>query len=362
MLNKLKTTTALVGALSIAATASYAETKITGDIEQTYISHSQDKADRAHLGNGGFGHETNITLTGSKTLTSGVKADYGYSLEQNGRAGAVSDTKYLTLSSGNFFVAVGEDFGDNLQSSVLPFVSDNFETIGGSSGAGLNFDSHGSAVNHVAGSSSATAGSNLNVHEYAHIATGFKYDGGQFTLRYAPSLSAGADDSTISSSLDSAGASTNGTNLSSASAIEYLVSGKVQGIGYRLGRMEADKADAANAGTEPKYTVYGLSYGMSGFTAGVERRKTDNGSTAATAEKTATQYGIAYATKDFSAGIYLLKNEQSATSTEEEARMIQVGYNFGGLGIDVSYMQIEDGNFVSGQDADVWQIRTVQKF
>ena len=52
MLNKLKTTTALVGALSIAATASFAETKITGDIEQTYVSHSQDLAANKSLGAG----------------------------------------------------------------------------------------------------------------------------------------------------------------------------------------------------------------------------------------------------------------------------------------------------------------------
>jgi hypothetical protein len=352
MLNKLKTTTALVGALSIAATASYAETKITGDIEQTYISHSQDLAANKVDGSGGFGHETNLTLTSSKTLANGIKADFGYTLEQNGRV-ASSDTKYLTLSSGNFFVAVGEDFGDNLQSSVIPFVSDNFETIGGSSGAGLSFDSHGSGITTVAGTATST---NLNVHEYAHIAAGFKFDGGQATFRYAPNTSAGADDSTINS------ATSNVTNSSSQSAIEYLVSGKVQGVGYRLGKMQAEKDHSGSSGGKPDYTVYGLSYSMNGFTVAAERRNTDDGSTAATAETKATQYGVAYATKDFSAGIYMLKNDRDATALEEEAKMIQVGYNFGGLGFDVSYMQIENASFTSGRDADVWQIRTVQKF
>jgi hypothetical protein len=101
---------------------------------------------------------------------------------------------------------------------------------------------------------------------------------------------------------------------------------------------------------------------MNGFTVAAERRNTDDGTTNATAETKATQYGVAYATKDFSAGIYMLKNDKDATALEEEAKMIQVGYNFGGLGFDVSYMQIENANFVSGADADVWQIRTVQKF
>jgi hypothetical protein len=351
MLNKLKTTTALVGALSIAASASYAETKITGDIEQTYISHSQDLAAEEVNGAGGFGHETNLTLKSSKDLANGMKASFGYTLEQNGRGGAISDTKYLTLSSGNFSVSVGEDFGDNLQSSVIPFVSDNFETIGGSSGAGLSFDSHGasisSAVNNV-----GTSSTSLNVHEYSHIAAAFKFDGGQATFRYAPNISAGADDSTIGG----------GTNSSSTSAIEYLVSGKVQGVGYRLGKMQAEKDHSGTEGSKPDYTVYGLSYGMNGFTVGAERRDADNGGTTADAETEATQYGVAYATKDFSAGIYMLKNEKGGETIDEEAKMIQVGYNIGGLGFDVSYMQIENAGFETGADADVWQIRTVQKF
>ena len=338
MLNKLKTTTALVGALSIAATASFAETKITGDIEQTYISHSQDLAANKINGAGGFGHETNLTLTSSKDLANGWKANFGYTLEQNGRT-AASDQKYLSLSSGNFFVAVGEDHGDNLQATVIPFVSDNFETIGGSSGAGLSFDSHGSTL---------FGTTNLNVHEFSNIAAGFKFDGGVATFRYAPNASNGSDDTTITGSAQS--------------AMEYLISGKFQGVGYRLGKMQAEQANSADAGSKPDYTVYGLSYGMNGFTVAAERRNTDDGTTAATAETKATQYGVAYATKDFSAGIYMLKNDRDATAVEEEAKMIQVGYNIGGLGFDVSYMQIENANFASGADADVWQIRTVQKF
>ena len=272
-----------------------------------------------------------------------MKASFGYTLEQNGRV-ASSDTKYLTLSAGNFSVSVGEDFGNNLQSSVIPFVSDNFETIGGSSGAGLSFDSHGSGITTVAGTAAST---NLNVHEFSNIAAGFKFDGGVATFRYAPNAANGADD----------------TNITSAqSAMEYLISGKFQGVGYRLGKMQAEQANSADAGSKPDYTVYGLSYGMNGFTVAAERRNTDDGTTAATAETKATQYGVAYATKDFSAGIYMLKNDRDATALEEEAKMIQVGYNIGGLGFDVSYMQIENANFASGADADVWQIRTVQKF
>ena len=341
MLNKLKNTTALVGALSIAASASYAETKITAALEQTLHGHSQDLAARKINGSSGFGTETTIAINSGKDLAGGWKATYGFDVEMDG-TGAKSDYKYLTLSSGAFSLTVGEDVGDNLQSTVIPFVSDNFETIGGSTGAGLNFESHGSG---------------LNVHERAHIGANYKFPGGQATLRYAPNNAGPVGDSYSDASSTTAKGTTGGT-----SAMEYLISGKTAGVGYRLGRMDGGKADSANAGGDNDYTVYGLSYGMSGFTVAAEKRITDRTTTAATAEKTATQYGVAYATKDFSAGIYMLKNEQDATATEEEAKMIQVGYNMGGLGIDISYAQIENAGFANGADADVWQIRTIQKF
>jgi hypothetical protein len=62
MLNKLKTTTALVGALSVAATAAVAETKVSGDLEQTFASVSRDLATEVN-GKRGFGTESNIGLS-----------------------------------------------------------------------------------------------------------------------------------------------------------------------------------------------------------------------------------------------------------------------------------------------------------
>jgi len=332
MLNKLKNTTALVGAFSLAATASFAEMKITASLEQTLASHSQDLAANKVSGTSGFGQESSIYVGGGRDLAGGVKATYGFDIEMDGTA-AKQDYKFLTLTSGAFSVTVGEDVGDNLQATVIPFVSDNFETIGGSTGAGLSFDSHGA--------------SGLNPHEVGHVGLSYNYGAGQATVRYAPNNIAAGGDSTI----------VNGT-----SAMEYLVSGKVQGVGYRVGRMQQEKSSSGVLGSKPDYTVYGLSYQMGGFTVGAEKRKTDDGTIATTAETDATQYGIAYATKDFSAGIYMLKNDRNDTVEDEEAKMIQIGYNIGGLGFDVSYMQIENASFASGADADVYQIRTVQKF
>ena len=332
MLNNLKTTTALVGALSIAATAAVAETKVSGNIEQTFATVSQDLAANEVDGKRGFGTESNIGLSASKDLDNGMTAKYGFILEADSTA--KSDTKYLTLGSGNFSTTIGEDTGHNLNSgTVIPFVSDNFETIGGSTGGGLNFDSHGSS---------------LNPHESAHISFDFKFDGGTATYRYAPNNTNKAGDSTISDG---------------SSQTEYLVSGKFNGIGYIAGKMIGAETNSDDAGDEGDYRVLGLSYTYNNITFGVEERDTDTGSTAAGSEFDARQYGIAAAINDnTSIGVYMLKNEKDATSTEEEAKMIQLGYNLGGLGVQVSYMQIEDAAFAAGADADVVQIKTTQKF
>ena len=334
MLNKLKTTTALVGALTVAATsASVAETKVFGDIEQTFVSVSQDLEAQKINGGAGFGTESNIGLSSSKDLDNGMTAKYGFVLEADGTA--KSDTKYLTLESGNIGVTFGEDTGYNTNAAtVIPFISDNFETVGGSSGAGLSFDAHGS--------------SDLNTHEYAHVSLDVKFEGGQATLRYAPNQASKNGDSKVSTG---------------NSSTEYLIGGKVAGVSYLFGKMIGAEGDSATAGDDQDYTVTGLGYTYNNITVGAERRKTDTGSTAATAETTADQYGISASLGDnFSAGIFMLNNERDATTTEEEAKMIQIGYNLGGLGIDVSYMQIEDASFTAGRDAEVIQLRTKQKF
>jgi len=341
MLNKLKTTTALVGALSVAATAAVAETKVSGDIEQTFATVSRDLASDEINGKRGFGTETNIGLSSSKDLDNGMTAKYGFVLESSGTV--VADTAYLTIGSGNFSTTIGQDTGHNLNAgTVIPFVSDNFETVGGSTGGGLNFDSHGRTAR------STVNGGTLNTHEYEHISFDLAFEGGKATYRYAPNQSARNGDSTISNE---------------ASSHEILVSGKYNGIGYIAGKMVGEQANSADAGDEPDYRVLGLSYTYNNITIGAEKRDTDTGSTAAGSEFDARQYGIAAAINDnTSIGVYMLKNEKDATSTEEEAKMIQLGYNLGGLGVQLSYMQIEDGAFTAGKDADVIQIRTQQKF
>jgi hypothetical protein len=123
------------------------------------------------------------------------------------------------------------------------------------------------------------------------------------------------------------------------------------------------EANSDDAGDDGDYRVLGLSYTYNNITFGVEERDTDTGSTAAGSEFDARQYGIAAAINDnTSIGVYMLKNEKDATSTEEEAKMIQLGYNLGGLGVQLSYMQIEDANFTAGKMLTWFKLKRHKSF
>ena len=42
--------------------------------------------------------------------------------------------------------------------------------------------------------------------------------------------------------------------------------------------------------------------------------------------------------------------------------MIQIGYNLGGIGLEIGHMQLENFAYLAGDDADITFIRTIQKF
>lgn len=333
MKKKLLMTTAISGMMCVnVVNSAFSETKISGDIEQTFVSVSKDLTSEKIDGSSGFGTETNISLDSSKTLDNGLVAKYGFTIEADSTA--KSDAKYLTLGSDNFSITFGEDVGNDIDISAIPYVDDYFETVGGSTGAGLSFTAIPSAL----------------AHEAAHVSLDYSINGTTATIMYAPSSSSKQGDSTVS---DSGG-----------SLMTYAINGSlgIDGLNVTLAKSVVEQSNSADAGDDEDATKMGISYSYGPFTAGIERFKNDTGSTAATAETTADLYGIAYGADNFSAGIYMLKNERDATATEEEAKMVQLGYNLGGLGIAVSYMQIEDAGFSSGSDADVIQFHTTQKF
>lgn len=336
MKNKLLVTTALVG--SLVASAAVAETKVTGDLEQTMSGVSYDGSNNQE-GTTGFGAEVNIGLSGSKDLDNGLSSKYGFTLEDGS-----ADTYYLTVGTEAVGVTLANDYGLNTSGTTLPFVSDTFETVVRDNVAGnttkIDYQNHGS-----------------NAHDKAHISVGGKVEGIQYVARYAPSSQNRASDSDIAGKDNK----DNGGSIS-----EVVIKGKFEGVGFLAGVEKAEKDFNASGvkAEDIKFQTLGLSYNFGQFAVGVTQKKEETGD--AGREDKSIQYGASVALSDnFTAGIYYLENEKgnkSSSEKDEEIQMAQIGYNMGGLGLEFSYAEAENAGFASGSDYEIWQIRTKQKF
>lgn len=332
-MKKLLTTTALIG-LVASSVSSYAETKVTGSIEQTYNANSVGGTD-AKTGSDGLGQETNLKISSSKELDNGMKLSGGFNSED----GAI-DSSSIVLSSGAVSFGVGADFGQHIHSNINPRVDDNpFDAIKLKGTDGMNV---------------------YQVHDKQHVGLAFKTDMGSVALNYAPgntSITA-SDGSTVS-----AGGS--GTEISFKGNLG------VDGLTVLLGQetISADTNGQVTSGTaEEKEKVAGFKYGQGAWAVGYTHRTFDDGTTSAIENSidTVTAISATYAISDsLSIGYENLTGEfESSALKDEESDAITVGYNLGGLGVSVMYVESDNIAGASGATAtqEELQIRTVYKF
>ena len=332
-MKKLLTTTALIG-LVASSVSSYAETKVTGSIEQTYNANSVGGTN-AKAGSDGLGQETNLKISSSKELDNGMKLSGGFNSED----GAI-DSSSIVLSSGAISFGVGADFGQHIHSNINPRVDDNpFDAIKLKGTDGMNV---------------------YQVHDKQHVGLAFKTDMGSVALNYAPgntSITA-SDGSTVS-----AGGS--GTEISFKGSLG------VDGLTVLLGQetISADTNGQVTAATaEEVEKVAGFKYGQGAWAVGYTHRTFDDGTTSAIENSidTVTAISATYAISDsLSIGYENLTGEfESSALKDEESDAITVGYNLGGLGVSVMYVEsdnISGGNTAQDTQEEL-QIRTVYKF
>ena len=333
-MKKLLTTTALIG-LVASSVSSYAETKVTGSIEQTYNANSVGGTD-AKSGSDGLGQETNLKISSSKELDNGMKLSGGFNSED----GAI-DSSSIVLSSGAISFGVGADFGQHIHSNINPRVDDNpFDAIGDLVGDdGMNV---------------------YQVHDKQHVGLAFKTDMGTVALNYAPG-------NTSITASDGNTASTGG----SGTEISFKGNLGVDGLTVLLGQetISADTNGQVTAATaEEVEKVAGFKYGQGAWAVGYTHRTFDDGTTSAIENSidTVTAISATYAISDsLSIGYENLTGEfESSALKDEESDAITVGYNLGGLGVSVMY--VESDNIAGGNTAqdtqEELQIRTVYKF
>ena len=331
MKNKLLLCSALVSAVALTSGVN-AETKVGGNLEQIWKSVSRDKTDEKINGANAFGAETNISISSSKELDNGLKASFGFVTEDGD-----TDAHYLTIGSDAVAVTVGRDRGDSIDADALPYISDDIASVS-------NY-----IVDKGAGFSNGTT-----AHNADHIDIKANLGVASITARYAPSnaatYTAGADDNG-SSTYDKGGSST-----------EIVIKGNfgVEGLSVLVGQNE-NKEDTSS-GEDDKIRKYGATYNFGQFSIGAQRGTVDIGIGANT-KTTNTSYGATFAANDnLSVGLYMGKSDKDGEPSDEESKMIQIGYNLGGIGLEIGHMQLENFAYAAGDDADITFIRTIQKF
>lgn len=333
MKNKLLVTTAIAG-IAMTGVAS-AETKIKGNLEQSFKAVSNDTAATSARG---FGSEYNIGLHNSTDLDNGMTAKFGFNMESNEDGAAdtgVSDSHYLTIGGDSVSLTVGRDTGQNLSATVVPHVGDQAGTV-------------------VDGETLGNVGT-VDAHNSDHVSLDFSAAGGKVTLRYAPD--------------DNATANASGTSAdTSESARELIYSGSLGVDGLKVQAGIAKQHNSAANNQDDKFQALGVSYNFGSASVGIEQVENE------TVGTTITQYlnterttvGATFAANDnLTVGLSYSETEEDANGTvaanDEEVTMLQVGYNMGGISVVASYAEQENVSNATG-DAEYFQLHTKQNF
>jgi hypothetical protein len=309
--------------------ASFAETKISGSLETTINTISTKTAGTADNSKpSNIGHEAVIKIANSQALSNGLTMSAGFALDSSD---TFASDQFVTLTSGNTSISIGSDVSG---------VADNV--------------SHEDFTPHVAQDfHSVASGSAMNGVTTAHGSNGIylKHNTDMITFEGVYSPSQAADNET--------GASTN--TEASGSGYDLAVKGNlgVPGltIGYGLSKITAD---TSNGATKAEGKTYGAKYAMAGFTVGYGT----NENTATTGVVTdTTSYGVAYQVNDqLNVAVNFGEAKVSNIANNEDLRSLEVGYDFGGMGVTAGYYQLENVGGASGSDNEVFEIRTVSKF
>ena len=337
MKNKLLLTTAIASGMMISS-AALAEVKVSGDVEATYKSVSYDLADEKINGGSGLGMETNIAISYKGALDNGLNVSAGSIIEDG-----IADSEHLTIGGEVISFTVGQDVGHHLTSTVVPHISDQDGTLYAQESTKTpNMFTKVALVKNQQGGAT---------HEPLHVSLDAKVASGTATFRYTPS------DSTTSDS---------GVVDSDTSAIEILYSGSlgVEGLKVQVGTARQTPQDDSVTTTDDEVlNKYGASYNFGQVSVGAQRQQYDSGA-ATNSDTTQDTIAAVFAANDqIRIGARYTKVDQDGKTADEKMKTLEIGYNLGGLGIELAVGQMENVGGVAAQgDADVIQIRTRQAF
>jgi hypothetical protein len=339
MKNKLLLSSALVGSL-IASSISFAETKVTGQLDLSYTAKS---AQSALASDGGFGRESQINVANSGDLNNGMKYAAGFSLEMDGSGTAKNNENvYIDVTSGAVTYSLSVDHVSNLDSSAVPRVSVPANSVAVSST---------DIAYHQGASLIAATGARTNVKE----SMGFGVSGSGFTALYVPQLEdkGGANDSYASS------------DGGAAYMLNYKGDAGVKGLGVNIGYAKADKAPGSTYTNlrDVKLQQASLSYNFGRVSVGLGRIDAEDGVTATAKDRSTDDFGITYAVSDnLSVGLNYAKTDIDTVANDEKITMAQIAYNLGAIGVAASYAEYENVLGAANTDDKIFAVRLSTKF
>jgi hypothetical protein len=340
MKNKLLLTTALIGSMSLVG-AAQSEIKIGGSIEQTFASTSTETALASTDGlnsQRALGNETNLNITGGQKLANGMSVDLKFNIEFDS-ANAAKKEVSMQLTGGDAYFIIANDFTQGLTTITAPRVGDHPGTIASRATTTIFQDGYAEANNKD------------------HVALGAKVAGGNIVAIYAPNSGAGGtgnDDGSIAA-----------LATGSHGEITYLGS-PVSGLTVGLGYSEIKGANRSTKDIEAEKVMATYKMGKTSF--GVEYSTKDSNTPATTKSAFDTMsYGVTFNVNDTtSIGLAHVKTSDETTAgaanPDEKINLITVGYNWNGLGLELSYADVSDAGLTAGADNQVFQARTVVKF
>ena len=338
MKNKLLLTSALAGVVALAGSA-VAETKVSGNLE--YVMNNTSGATAA-TSSQGSGFEENIKITNSRDIALGAFS-YGFNLENAATEGA-----FMQLVNGATTINLGADSFPSLSATVVPNTGESFQTVVAAIGTVAYETSFDLGTSDAASGVARKNAIGLGVSQ--------KVGGGAVSVRFVPQ--------TASNNGSSAGANVN----TGTSTTEVMYNGDlgVKGLKVMLGWAE-DKASQTNV-QKGKASTYGAAYSVGKVTFGAQRRNYEPTDTVAAQDKYNTnEYGIGFAINDnLSVALQHIVTDGDLNGTDfaskEKINGLGIGYNLGGIAIELSYAEVSNMNGVDGSDGEALQLRTVQSF
>ena len=350
-MKKLLTTSALAGALTfVAATASVAQTTVSGSLDLTLRSQSFS-ATQGGSSDNLFGRETQINVANKGKLNNGMDYAAGFSLEFDGGgslaegAGSTSNENvYINFISGSTTLTFGVDHIQNpkqdLLNSTIDIVDEAITVKNSSfaySGGGIAKESIGAGI----------------VQTLAPGVTA--------SVWYAPNAAneGTANDGAAIEAVNDGTANVNGNSI-------YEIGLRAKNIGGSGFDVEAwsssrEKGLAGSETSDETGRALSLNYTKGPFGVGAVLIKNKSALSIETEQKLGH---LTYAmSKDLSASVIYGVVDLTNGTADEKLSGIQIGYNLGPVGVGIALTKQENiGAAVAGGDVDMAVVKVGAKF